>query len=151
MVTSFGYLFQEVLKVLDQEAGIEDVDLVFGKEGVRYYVQLKSGPEGFTGPALKKTKQTFAKLKAKDRTCVTVLAFAYGSEDDLSPVWRREAVKSADKILVGKEFWEFFIGPGAYEDILSIFQEAGTEVSKELTGQTSCGLYEYFEKILRAP
>ncbi|MGB9791894.1 MAG: TdeIII family type II restriction endonuclease [Thermacetogeniaceae bacterium] len=147
LVTSFGSIFQEVLKMLDKEAKIEDIDLVFKKNGKIHYVQLKSGPQGFTRPALRKTKQTFEKLKKQDPTCVTVIGFAYGSNKDLSPIWGQEAKKSADMLLAGKELWDYFLGEGAYEEILSVFEEAGNEVVKEKTGGIN-GLYETFIKML---
>nr|WP_287195668.1 PmeII family type II restriction endonuclease [Syntrophothermus sp.] len=147
LVTSFGSIFQEVLKVLDKEARVEDIDLVFKKNGKTHYVQLKSGPEGFTRPALRKTKQTFEELKMQDPSCVTVIGFAYGSSMDLSPVWGQEAKESADMLLAGKDLWDYFLGKGAYEEILSVFEEAGNEVVKEKTGGQS-GLYGTFVKML---
>lgn len=147
LVTSFGTVFQEVLKTLDREARVEDIDLVFKKNGRTHYVQLKSGPEGFTRPALRKTKQTFEELKMQDSSCVTVIGFAYGSNRDLSPVWGQEAKESADMLLAGRDLWDYFLGEGAYEEVLSVFEEAGNEVVKEKTGGES-GLYESFVKML---
>src|SRR3989338_5253509 len=77
MVTSFGSLLQEIAKALDSDAKTEDVDLVIKKDGKPHYVQLKSGPEGFTRPALRKTKAAFDKLKREDPKCVTAIAFCY--------------------------------------------------------------------------
>ncbi len=148
IVTSFGSVFQEVLKVLDKEAGIEDIDLVFEKNGRTHYVQLKSGPEGFTRPALRRTKQTFEELKKQDPNCVTVIGFAYGSNRHLSPVWGQEARKSADLLLAGKDLWDFFLGEGAYEEILGVFGEAGSEVVRGKTDGKSGGFYQVFVKIL---
>lgn len=147
LVTSFGSIFQEVLKTLDREARVEDIDLVFKKNGRTHYVQLKSGPEGFTRPTLRKTKQTFEELKMQDPSCVTVIGFAYGSTRDLSPVWGQEAKESADMLLAGKDLWDYFLGKGAYEEILSVFEEAGNEVVKEKTGGEG-GLYGTFVKML---
>jgi len=148
LVTSFGSVFQEVLKVLDKEAGIEDIDLVFEKNGRTHYVQLKSGPEGFTRPALRRTKQTFKELKEQDPNCVTVIGFAYGSNKHLSPVWGQEAKESADLLLAGKDLWDFFFGEGTYKEILDIFEEAGSEVVREKTDGKSGGFYQVFVKML---
>lgn len=148
LVTSFGSVFQTVLKVLDKEAGIEDIDLVFKKDGRSHYVQLKSGPEGFTRPALRKTKQTFEELKTQDPNCVTVIGFAYGSNSDLSPIWGQEAKGSADMLLAGKDLWDFFLSEGAYEEMLNVFGEAGSEVVEEKTGGESGGFYQIFVNML---
>lgn len=148
LVTSFGGLFQQVLKVLDNEVNIEDIDLVFKKSGKTYYVQLKSGPEGFTRPALRKTKLTFEKLKKQDSNCISVIGFAYGNNDVLSPIWGDEARQSADLLLAGKDLWDFFIGQGTYEEILSIFETTGNEVAKERIDRQDSGFYHAFVKIL---
>lgn len=122
MVTSFGSLLQEIAKILDSEAKIEDVDLVIKKNDKVHYVQLKSGPEGFTRPALRKTKGAFDKLKAKDKTCVTTIAFCYGVKGQLSKIWGKEVYKSADIVLIGEEFWDYFFGKGCYEELIGIFR-----------------------------
>lgn len=129
MVTSFGSLLQEIAKILDSDAKIEDVDLVIKKGSKTHYIQLKSGPEGFTRPALRKTKGAFDKLKAKDPKCVTTIAFCYGVKNQLSKIWGKEVYKSADVVLVGKEFWNYFFGEGFYEKLINIFKTV--ELDKE--------------------
>ncbi|MFZ5366141.1 MAG: PmeII family type II restriction endonuclease [Patescibacteria group bacterium] len=122
MVTSFGTLLQEIVKILDSDPKIEDIDLAIIKNGRKHYVQLKSGPEGFTRPALRKTKQAFRKLKLREPDCVTTIAFSYGAKAQLSPIWGKEVYKSADIILVGEEFWDYFFGEGFYDKLLNIFR-----------------------------
>lgn len=121
IVTSFGSLLQEIAKILDSEANIEDVDLLIKKNGKAHYIQLKSGPEGFTRPALRKTKGAFDKLKRKDSSCVTTIAFCYGVKSQISKIWGKEVYSSADIVLVGKEFWDYFFGEGCYEKLINIF------------------------------
>jgi len=122
IVTSFGSLLQEIAKILDSEANMEDIDLVIKKDDKIHYVQLKSGPEGFTRPALRKTKSAFDKLKAKDPKCVTTVAFCYGVKSQISKIWGKEVYESADIVLVGKEFWDYFFGNGFYEKLINIFK-----------------------------
>jgi hypothetical protein len=122
IVTSFGSLLQEIAKILDSEAKKEDVDLVVKKNNKIHYVQLKSGPEGFTRPALRKTKAAFDKLKKDNPACVTTIAFCYGVENQLSKIWGKELYKSADIVLVGKEFWDYFFGDGCYNELIKIFE-----------------------------
>lgn len=122
IVTSFGSLLQEVAKILDSEANIEDIDLVIKKDDKIHYVQLKSGPEGFTRPALRKTKSAFDKLKARNPSCITTIAFCYGIKSQISKIWGKEVYESADIVLVGKEFWDYFFGEGFYEELINIFK-----------------------------
>ena len=122
IVTSFGSVIQEIAKTLDSEAREEDIDLVFVREGKKYYVQLKSGPEGFTRPALRKTKAAFQRVKTREPSCITVIGFSYGTKAQLSPVWGREAYESADRVLVGKEFWDFFAGEEFYEELITLIR-----------------------------
>lgn len=129
IVTSFGSVLQEIAKVLDSEAHEEDVDLVFVRGGKKHYVQLKSGPEGFTRPALRKTRAAFERLKEKDPSCITVIGFSYGTKGQISPVWGREVYKSADVVLVGREFWDFFAGEGFYDELMKIFRSIRPKVN----------------------
>lgn len=139
IVTSFGTLLQEIAKILDSEANIEDIDLIIKKDHKVHYVQLKSGPEGFTRPALRKTKGAFDKLKAKDPACVTTIAFCYGVKSQLSKIWGKEVYKSADIVLVGKEFWDYFFGEGCYEKLINIFRTIKISKDKKLIKRKSFG------------
>lgn len=143
IVTSFGSLLQEIAKILDSDAKIEDIDLVIKKENKVHYIQLKSGPEGFTRPALRKTKGAFKKLKTKDLTCITTIAFCYGVKNQLSKIWGKEVYESADIVLVGKEFWDYFFGEGCYKKLINIFKTV--EVSKEHGGS----IRQSFDVILK--
>jgi hypothetical protein len=60
VVTSFGSLFEKQIAMFFGEAArISDIDLKFNRGGKTYFVQLKSGPEGFTGQALEKTLEAW--------------------------------------------------------------------------------------------
>ena len=131
IVTSFGSLLQEIAKILDSEANKEDIDLLIKKDNKVHYVQLKSGPEGFTRPALRKTKGAFNKLKTENPACVTTIAFCYGIKSQLSKIWGKELYESADIVLVGKEFWDYFFGEGFYEELIDIFKSI--EIDEEQT------------------
>lgn len=150
VVTSFGSLLQEIAKILDSESNLEDVDLVIKRNGKIHYVQLKSGPEGFTRPALRKTKSAFDKLKAKNQACVTTIAFCYGVKSQISKIWGKEVYKSADIVLVGKEFWDYFFGEGFYEELINIFKIIEIDKEQTTTKRKSFGeiLETVYEQIL---
>jgi len=146
IVTSFGSLLQEIAKALDSDAKIEDVDLLIKKSGIDHYVQLKSGPEGFTRPALRKTRAAFEKLKSKNPSCKTTIAFCYGEKTQLSKIWGAEVYQSADIVLIGKEFWDYFFGEGCYNELIKIFKTISPEDKKGKIERKS--FYEILETTL---
>ena len=123
---------------------MEDIDLVIKKDNKIHYVQLKSGPEGFTRPALRKTKGAFNKLKTGNPACVTTIAFCYGIKSQLSKIWGKELYESADIVLVGKEFWDYFFGEGFYEKLIDIFKSIEIDEDQAKIKRMS------FDEILRA-
>ena len=132
VATAFGSLIEKkVAKLFAESAAIPDIDLKFVRDGKTYYVQMKSGPEGFTGPALKKTIETMARLKREDPQCHTIIAFAYGTSAKISKVWGSmldSAVKEGkvSEVLVGRAFWEFVLDdPNGYRIVLDLFEKAG--------------------------
>ena len=140
--TAFGSLIEKkVVKLFAESAKIPDIDLKFKRNGEAYYMQMKSGPEGFTGPALTKTVETMEKLKQKDPHCHTVVAFAYGTPAKVSKVWGSildGAVKEGkvDKVLVGRAFWKFVLeDPDGYKVILDLFEKAGLAETVTLSGE----------------
>jgi Type II restriction endonuclease EcoO109I len=141
VVTSFGSLFEkQIAGYFGESAGISDVDLRFERRGVTHFVQLKSGPEGFTGPALTKTLVTMKAVKKEYPDSKTVIAFSYGTKSKLSKVWGPQleaARKSGDvEIMIGREFWNFVLeAPDGYEVLFKIFEEAGVVDEPSLFGE----------------
>jgi len=142
VVTAFGGLLEKgIARMFAEAAKIPDIDLKFVRNGKNYYMQMKSGPEGFTGPALKRTIERMQELKRQDPSCLTLIAFAYGTERKLSRVWGKEledAVEKAvvDKVLIGRAFWEFVLGDkDGYKIILDLFMKAGLIQATTLDGR----------------
>ncbi len=142
VVTAFGSLIEKrVTRLFAEEAKIHDVDLKFNKKGITCYVQMKSGPEGFTGPALTKTIVTMKRLKDGDEKCRTYIAFTYGTSSKLSKVWGSDLDKAVqngilDGILIGREFWEFVLDdPEGYKIIFEICEKAGGAGRLSLDGE----------------
>ena len=124
IVTAFGSVFQMISQIFGEAAKVHDIDLLFKRKGRNHFVQLKSGPEGFTGPALRRTVERLEQVKKEDPKCETIIAFAYGTHRRLSPVWQREL--KADEILVGREFWEFvFQDKDGYKVLFELAKKAG--------------------------
>lgn len=131
VVTSFGSLFEkQIAKYFGESADIADIDLKFVRNGKTYFVQLKSGPEGFTGPALEKTLQTMKRIKEEYPGCVPTIAFSYGTKEKLSRVWGKTLLAAGERgeveVMIGREFWNFVLqDPKGYEVLFKIFEEAG--------------------------
>jgi hypothetical protein len=140
VVTSFGSLFEkQIAMYFGKAAEIHDVDLKFERAGKTYFVQLKSGPEGFTGPALEKTLQTMKSLKEKQPDCITAIAFSYGTQRKLSKVWGPSLLAARDRgeveVMFGREFWNFVLDdPKGYEILFKIFEKAGVVDQPTLAG-----------------
>lgn len=142
VVTAFGSLLEKkIAKLFGEAAGIADIDLKFVKNGKTFYMQMKSGPEGFTGPALKKTIETMKKLKEKNADVGTMVAFAYGTKNKLSKVWGSELERAVqdgtvDQVLMGREFWEFVLDdPEGYKAIFELAKSAAVVETPTLTGE----------------
>lgn len=142
VVTAFGTLLEKrVTKLFAESADVADIDLKFKKNGESYYMQMKSGPEGFTGPALKKTIETMKKLKKANPDVKTVIAFAYGTKDKISKVWGSDLDRAVeegtvDKVLLGREFWTFVLDdPDGYKLIFELTRKAGIVETSTLTGE----------------
>lgn len=141
IVTAFGGLLEKrIARLFGEEAGIADIDLKFTRNGKIHYMQMKSGPEGFTGPALTKTINKMIRLKKENPDIITIIGFAYGTREKLSPVWgptllNAEKEGEIDKVLVGREFWEFVLeDPNGYKIIFDIFRQTGLIGERDLTG-----------------
>lgn len=142
VVTAFGSLLEKrITRLFAESAGIADIDLRFKKNNKIYYMQMKSGPEGFTGPALKKTIDTMKKLKENNPDYQTIIAFAYGTKNKISKVWGGELSKAVeegivDQVLIGRDFWSFVLGdPYGYRVIFDLAKKAGVVGASTLNGE----------------
>ena len=50
--------------------------------------------------------------------------------------------------IIGKDFWDFLGGSGAYEDLIEIYEEVGEEIRPELDKKFKKKGYAYFKKAL---
>jgi len=142
VTTAFGTLLEKrVTKLFAEAADIADIDLKFKRNDSIYYMQMKSGPEGFTGPALKKTIETMRKIKEENPNHKTIIAFAYGTRNKISKVWRRDLEKAVqegavDLVLIGREFWEFVLSdPDGYKVVFELMRKAGVVETLTLMGE----------------
>jgi len=100
-----------------RKSGIPNIDLEFDKEGVRYIVTIKSGPNWGNSNAVKKMRMDFVTAQKTIRTS--------GSKINVFPIngccyGRLEAFDRGDYYkLCGQRFWEFISGdPDLYLKII---------------------------------
>lgn len=100
------------------KSAAEGIDLELDKDGVHYFISIKSGPNWSNSSSLKKLTENFTKAARifhtsghKER-CDAVEGCCYGK--DLSPIKSDGHYK-----LCGKLFWEFLSGePDLYTEII---------------------------------
>lgn len=146
IVTAFGSVFQTISQMFGEAAKMHDIDILFKRNGKNHFVQLKSGPEGFTGPALRRTVERLEQVKKQDPNCETIIAFAYGTHRRLSPVWRKEL--KADRVLVGREFWEFVLQEkDRYKVLFDLAKKAGIVKENTIEETASIGKARTLESV----
>lgn len=116
---------------------IQTVDLYLEREnGEEIYFEIK-------GPKPNKNEMRAAKrdlleiyaMKAKEGKRVKVYLGMYYNPYAPEEYQRWTCVKFFDKgndFLIGKDFWDYLGGVGAYEDLIKIYEEVGEEIRPEL-------------------
>lgn len=116
---------------------IQTVDLYLEREnGEEIYFEIK-------GPKPNKNEMRAAKrdlleiyaMKAKEGKRVKVYLGMYYNPYAPEEYRRWTCIKFFDKgndFLIGKDFWDYLGGVGAYEDLIKIYEEVGEEIRPEL-------------------
>lgn len=105
------------------KSAAEGVDLEMDKDGIHYFVSIKSGPKWSNSSSLKKMKENFLKAKRIYRTsnhkglCEAVEGCCYGKEANIQ--------KESHIKLCGERFWEFISGSKSL--YLDIIEPLGTD------------------------
>lgn len=112
------------------KSGIANIDLEFDKEGIRYIVNIKSGPNWGNSSQINKMKSDFLTAKRTLRTSnsklmiVAVNGCCYGKENHSD---RGDYYKYC-----GQEFWEFISGDeNFYKDIIEPLGHKAKERNEE--------------------
>ncbi len=116
---------------------IQTVDLYLERDnGEEIYFEIK-------GPKPNKNEMRAAKrdlleiyaMRAKDGKKVKVFLGMYYNPYAPQEYQRWTCIKFFDKgndFLIGKDFWDYFGGAGAFEDLIKIYEEVGEEIRPEL-------------------
>ncbi|MEJ5285422.1 MAG: TdeIII family type II restriction endonuclease [Brevinematia bacterium] len=107
------------------------------KEGEQYLIDLKTAkPNTNEFKSYKRNLLEWAAIVFTDNPKAkvnTIIAIPYNPyEPDPYERWTIKGMLDNSELMVGKEFWDFLGGKGAYEDLLSCFEEAGVELRSEI-------------------
>lgn len=109
------------------KSAAEGIDLEFDKDGIHYFVSIKSGPKWSNSSSLKKLKENFLKAKRIYHTsgnkglCEAIEGCCYGKEANIQ--------KESHIKLCGARFWEFISGSKSL--YLDIIDPLGTDASEK--------------------
>ena len=114
-----------------QKSSAEGIDLEFERDGIRYIVSIKSGPNWGNSSQIAKLRDNFRKAKRILRTntsltnVVAINGCCYGKD--------RKPDKSDYLKLCGQQFWEFISGDeNLYTDIIEPLGHQAKEKNEQL-------------------
>lgn len=112
VVTSWGYTVEEILRYSGGEIDAPTVgekgarlDLAKVRNGKKYYLQIKSGPNSMNVDMVVSLDKAIRKLARQGRT--GLLGITYGRKDWVSGQISGNLTGGKSKILVGRELWDF--------------------------------------------
>ena len=126
-------LFESFSKDDTRRRTSETVDLFLEVGGKEFYIELKSvKPNKNEMRAAKQDLLNVLAMRQKVRDTRDVYVYlALPFNPYFSGQYRRWTVttffKTDEDLLVGKEFWDFVGGEGAYEELLGVFKNVGEE------------------------
>ena len=130
LVTAMGTALQAVAKVIaGQGSGVAGADIEKIRDGRRYFVQIKSGPDTANKDIAQNIAALLNSARARDPEAICLLGVCYGRPDQISGIAHREMQARGVGLLIGREFWAF-IGddPATMADVLELAGEAAAEL-----------------------
>lgn len=128
-VTSFGLVLQEVAKVFSEGTGVEGADIQKTKQGSRYYIQVKSGPNTIPKDMGVRISQLLRSAQQRNRGSVALFGMCYGNPKQVSSIVQKYVGKEGRiDWLAGREFWEFISDdPDCIDEIYELAAEVGRD------------------------
>jgi hypothetical protein len=125
-----GTALQTVAKVIaGQGSGVAGADIEKVRDGRRYFIQIKSGPDTANKDIAQNIATLLNSARARDPEAICLLGVCYGRPDQISGIAHREMQTRGVGLLIGREFWEFIgDGPGTMADVLELAGEAAAEL-----------------------
>jgi Type II restriction endonuclease EcoO109I len=128
LVTAMGSALQRVARIIaGQGSGVAGADIEKVRDGRRYFIQVKSGPDTANKDIAQNIATLLNSARARDPEAVCLLGVCYGRPDQISGIAHREIQNRGVGLLVGRAFWQF-IGdhPGTMGDVLELAAEAAS-------------------------
>jgi hypothetical protein len=142
-VTSFGIALQEAAKAFSEGTGVEGADIMKTREGRRYYIQVKSGPNTIPKDLGVRIAQLLRSAQRRNQGSAVLYGMCYGSEQQVSSIVRRYVDQEGQvPWLTGRRFWEFISeDPTCIDEIYAIVGEVA-RTFRDSQGQTLSEILE---------
>lgn len=140
--TGFGMTIQEIATEFCEPTGVSEADISITKDNaegipVRWYIQLKSGPNTVNRSICAQISQELSSAIRRAPGSAGMLGITYGTEEMVSNITRKYLTMD---FKAGREFWEFISeDPDCYKklwkhtiDIAESFQDASGMTLKRL-------------------
>jgi hypothetical protein len=133
LVTSFGIALQEAAKVFSEGTGVEGADILKSKRGLRYYIQVKSGPNTIPKDLGVRIAQLLRSAQRRNRGSTPLFGMCYGNKQQVSGIVRQYVeAEGGIEWLAGREFWEFISDdPDCIHEVYRIAAEVGDSFRDE--------------------
>ncbi len=129
LVTAMGDEFETWATVLGLEATDQSgFDCEVTRDGTRYFVQIKSGPNVLNKDMLDRLSSHFDDATEDHPDCECLLGLCYGERSDISGKIKKYLPgEDFEHVRIGSEFWEFVTGNPDAEQRLKATIDAATE------------------------
>jgi hypothetical protein len=143
-VTAMGGALQKIARELSGSgSGVAGADIEVSRDGRRYFVQVKSGPDTANKDIAQNIATLLNSARARDPAAVCVLGVCYARPEQISTIAKRELEARGVGLKVGREFWEFVSGePACLEEILEVAGEVGDAIEATLSAQVEAKVHE---------
>lgn len=131
-VTAMGSALQQVAReIAGQGTGVAGADIMLERDGRRYYIQVKSGPDTANKDIAQNIATLLNSARARDPEAICLLGVCYGRAEQISPIARGELTNRGVGLRVGREFWEFISGnPDCMADVLELAGAAASSADE---------------------
>lgn len=127
LVTSYGSRIQKIAKQLSERGtGVEGADICKERDGRRYYIQVKAGPNTVNKDISNQISTLLQSAVRRNSGSVALVGMTYGKRERVSSILQRY---SQVNWIIGREFWEFISeNPNCAHEIFLIASETTQEV-----------------------
>jgi len=142
IVTSFGQRIQKIAKMLaERGTGVEGADICKEKDGRRYYIQIKAGPQTVNKDITNEINRLLGSATRRNQGSIALIGMTYGTRNRVSDILQKY---SQVDWLIGREFWEFISDD---EECAKKIFDAAAEVARQPGGGVS--YRKHFEEKVR--